>query len=415
MYNRKTSVRLTNIIFAAESFNSASRIAIFTLLSIIAVKISDSETVAGFPSTTMTLVQAFSALPFGILMGRVGRRIGLTVGYGVSWVGVLLGLVAIIYSWFWLLLLASALLGMGRAGTDQGRFAAGDMFPPKDRAGMIGRIVFAGTMGAIFGPLLVNPGTAFAQYMGLNTDTGPFLMAIVFFGISILITFFLLRPEPMDIARDVADDEQKKKVDVEEGATRPIRELLKLPRVQLAVMSMLISQVVMVMLMVITPLHMYHHNHGNGAVSLVISAHTLGMFGLSLITGRIIDRFGRVPMMVAGAFVLLAAALISPVSTTVPVLMLGLFLLGLGWNFGYIAGSSLLGDALEGAERAKMQGTNDMLVAGAAAVGSFASGPIFSMGGYVSVAGMGLILALLFGWIIWMLAPSEPQIKTVSS
>src|SRR5690606_15392999 len=110
---------------------------------------------------------------------------------------------------------------------------------------------FAGTMGAIFGPLLVNPGTAFAQYMGLNTDTGPFLMAIVFFGISILITFFLLRPEPMDIARDVADDEQKKKVDVEEGTTRPIRELLKLPRVQLAVMSMLISQVVMVMLMVI--------------------------------------------------------------------------------------------------------------------------------------------------------------------
>jgi MFS family permease len=411
MYDRNTSVRLTNIIFAAESFNSASRIAIFTLLSIIAVKISGSETVAGFPSTTMTLMQALTALPFGILMGRVGRRIGLTIGYGISWLAVILGLVAVINGWFMVLLLASALLGIGRAGTDQGRFAAGDMFPQADRARMIGRVVFAGTMGAIFGPLLVNPGTAFAEFLGFNTDTGPFLIAIVFFGISVLITFFFLRPEPMEIALAVGNEEQKKKTDsVEE--VRPISQLLRLPRVQLALMSMLISQVVMVTLMVITPLHMYHHNHDNSAVSLVIAAHTLGMFGLSTVTGRMIDRFGRVPMMVAGALTLVAAAVVSPISSSVPMLMLGLFLLGLGWNFGYIAGSSLLGDALQGAERAKMQGTNDMLVAGAAALGSFASGPLFSVGGYVSVSGIGLILAILFGWIIWMLAPSEPKIKT---
>jgi MFS family permease len=412
MYDRNTSVRLTNIIFAAESFNSASRIAIFTLLSIIAVKISGSETVAGFPSTTMTLMQALTALPFGILMGRVGRRIGLTIGYGISWLAVILGLVAVINGWFMLLLLASALLGIGRAGTDMGRFAVGDMFPQEERGGMIGRIVFAGIMGAIFGPLLINPGTALADYLGINADTGPFLMAIAFFGISILITYFLLRPDPMDVAREVADNEQKKKVDSDEGSARPIMELLKLPRVQLAVLSMLISQVVMVMLMVITPLHMYHHNHGTGAVSLVISAHTTGMFGLSLVTGRIIDRFGRVPMMIAGALSLLIAAIISPLSSSVPVLMLGLFLLGLGWNFGYIAGSSLLGDALEGQERAKMQGTNDMFVAGAAALGSFSSGLIFSAGGYVSVSGVGLVLAILFGWIIWLLAASEPKIKT---
>jgi MFS family permease len=411
MYDRNTSVRLTNIIFAAESFNSASRIAIFTLLSIIAVKISGSETVAGFPSTTMTLMQALTALPFGILMGRVGRRIGLTIGYGISWLAVILGLVAVINGWFMMLLLASALLGIGRAGTDMGRFAAGDMFPQADRARMIGRVVFAGTMGAIFGPLLVNPGTAFAEFLGFNTDTGPFLIAIVFFGISVLITFFSLRPEPMEIALAVGNEEQKKKTDsIEE--VRPISQLLRLPRVQLALMSMLISQVVMVTLMVITPLHMYHHNHDNSAVSLVIAAHTLGMFGLSTVTGRMIDRFGRVPMMVAGALTLVAAAVVSPISSSVPMLMLGLFLLGLGWNFGYIAGSSLLGDALQGAERAKMQGTNDMLVAGAAALGSFASGPLFSVGGYVSVSGIGLILAILFGWIIWMLAPSEPKIKT---
>lgn len=412
MYDRRTSVRLTNTIFVAQSLSSASRIAVFTLLSIIAVELSGKESAAGLPSTTMTLAQALMALPMGILMGRFGRRIGLTLSYSMSWIGVLLGLLAVIQGSFLLLLLSSAMLGMGRAGSDQGRFAAGDMFAQEDRARMIGRVVFAGVGGAIFGPLLVNPGTALAARLGFDSNTGAYLIGIVLYLIATLLIFALLRPDPMDIAHEIAVDEKKKKVDDVERPSRSIRELLRLPRVQLAVLSMLISQVVMVGLMVITPLHMHNNNHGTGAVSQVIMAHTLGMFGLSLLTGRFIDRYGRVPMMIAGAVTFVFSAIISPLSTTVPVLMLGLFLLGLGWNFGYIAGSSLLGDALEGEERAKMQGTNDMLVAGAAALGSFSSGPIFSVGGYISVAGVGLILALLFAWIIWMLASSEPHIKT---
>ena len=411
MYDRQTSVRLTNTIFVTESFNSAARIAIFTLLSIVAVELSGRDSAAGLPSTTSTLSQSLMALPFGILMGRYGRRIGLTLSYGAAWIGVLLGLVAIIQGWFLLLLVSSAMLGVGRAGSDQGRFAAGDMFQKQDRARMIGRVVFAGTIGAIVGPLLVNVGTFFANALSVDVDTGPYLIGIVFYGIATSIAFLLLRPEPMRLAREIAGEEKKARVDYVETRARSVMQLLRLPRVQLAVLSMLVSQMVMVTLMVITPLHMSHHNHDNGAVSLVIMAHTLGMFGLSSLTGRLIDRYGRVSMMIAGAITLILAALVSPLSTSLPVLMLGLFLLGLGWNFGYIAGSSLLGDALEGEERSRMQGANDMLVAGAAAIGSLSSGPLFSSGGYSAVTGMGLVLTLLFAWLIWLLSPNEIRVK----
>ena len=411
MYDRRTSVRLTNTIFVTESFGSAARIAIFTLLSILAVQLSGRESAAGLPTTVGTVFQALMALPFGMLMGNYGRRVGLTLSYGMAWIGAILGLIAVIQGWFPLLLASAALIGMGRAGSDQGRFAAGDMFQKHERGRMTGRVVFAGTMGAILGPLLVNLGTIFAKTLNLDVDTGPYLIAVVLYGIASTIIFFLLRPDPMFIAREIATDEENANGNNEPANARSVMELLRLPRVQLAVLSMLISQMVMVTLMVITPLHMNNHHHDHGAVSLVIAAHTLGMFGLSGVTGNLIDRYGRVPMMVAGALTLLLASLVSPLSTSLPVLMLGLFLLGLGWNFGYIAGSSLLGDVLEGNERSRMQGANDMLVACAAAVGSISSGPIFSTGGYPAVTAMGFVIALLFAWLIWLLSPSEIRIR----
>lgn len=410
MFDRPTSVRLTNTLFVSQSLLSAAQIGMFTLLSIMAVELSGNESLTGIPSSILTLSKAFAALPLGFFMGRFGRRMGLSLSYGVSGLGAFLGVIAIVQGWFWMLVVSSAIIGMGRAGGDLARFAAGDMFPESERAGMIGRIVFAGTIGAIVGPLMVAPGSWIAERINLNPDTGPWLVAIVFYFMATAIAFFLLRPDPMQIARDIEGEEKKKKnEETEQG--RSIPEMLKLPMVQLAILSMLIAQVVMVTLMVITPLHMSHHDHGNGAVSIVISAHTLGMFGLSAVTGRLIDRFGRITMMIAAALTLILSAIISPLSTALPVLVVGLFLLGLGWNFGYIAGSSMLADALKGEERSRMQGANDMLVAGTAALGSFSSGPLFESGGYVMVAGVGIVLAIIFMWLTRLLSAQEAKVK----
>lgn len=401
-YDEKTSLRLTNTIFVTQSLFSASQIAIFTLLSIMAVEISGSEGNAGLPSTTMTLSQALVALPVGIMMGRLGRRLGLTVGYAMGAVGALMGVLAIINGMFGLLLVSAAIMGAGRASAEQSRFTAGEIFPENLRARMIGRIVFAGTIGAILGPLLVPPSQDFSAWLGLDVQTGPWALGFIFYTLATFITFFFLRPEPMAIARQIGIDERNGEAEV---PSRSLSALLSIPSVQLAIMGMLISQTVMVTLMVITPLHMHHHAYGSGEVSIVIMAHTLGMFGLSSWTGRLIDRYGAIRMLVAGAIILLISAVIAPISTAMPVLIVSLFLLGLGWNFGYIAGSSMLSESLRGVERGRVQGFNDMLVAFSAAMGSLSSGPLFALGGYAAVAVMGLLLTLLLMWIIRLLSP----------
>lgn len=408
MFDRSTKVRLTYTIFVSQSFLSAAQIAIFTLLAIMTVEITGNEGVAGLPSSTLTLSQAIAAVPIGYTMGRMGRRFGLTMSYSVSALGALVGAAAIINANFLLLLLSSSMIGMGRAGAELSRFAAGDMFPGHERGRMIGRVVLAGTVGAILGPLLAEPSTRLAASLGITAEAGPWILGVGLYVIAAAVIFAFLRPEPLMIARSIAD-EDKRKTNAPDEIIRSIPQLLRLSGVQLAILSTLISQTVMVGVMVITPVHMSHYDHTLGDISLVLSAHTLGMFGLSEFTGRLIDRYGRIRMMILGAAILIVSVLIAPLSTAVPVLMLALFLLGLGWNLGFLAGSSLLSDVLRGEERTRMQGVNDMLVALAAATGSFSSGPIFQSGGYVAVAGVGLILSLLFLWIIRLLGTLQTE------
>lgn len=411
----KTPLRLTNTIFVTQSMLTAAQISIFTLLSIVAVDLSGSESFAGLPSTTLTLAQAFTALPLGILMGRLGRRFGLTLSYGSSAFGALLGVFAVVQGWFWLLLLSAVFIGAGRAGGDQSRYAAGDMFPEGLRAQMIGRVVFAGTMGAIFGPLLVTPGTRLASLFGLEENVGPWLVGLALYALAAAITYIMLRPDPLNIARQISTEEAAAENNTEKMKPQPIPDLLRLPPVRLAVISMLISHGVMVGLMVITPLHMAHHNHEQGAISLVITAHMLGMFGLSSLTGWLIDHYGAVRTMILGAGTLIISAIIAPIAATMPFLVVGLFLLGLGWNFGYIAGSSLLSDSLRGVNRTRMQGTSDMFVAGAAAIGSLGSGPVFSTGGYVAVAAAVVAITLLMGWAIFLLGAQARAAVTAAT
>jgi MFS family permease len=182
-----------------------------------------------------------------------------------------------------------------------------------------------------------------------------------------------------------------------------------LPKVMLAIIAVLVCQTVMVVLMVMTPLHMDHHHHGRENIALVISMHTLGMYGVSAVTGYLVDRFGRVTMLIAGALVLIASALLAPLSTDQYILSVALFLLGLGWNFGYVAGSSLLADTLQGEERARVQGVNDSLVFLAAGFGSLGAGTLFAAGGYSAVSTAGLVLTLaLIGLIVWL---NRPQLE----
>ena len=410
MNTRATKIRLTNILFISQSMVVGSQIAIFTLLAILGAQICGRESLAGLPSTMLTFAKALSALPLGILMGRVGRRLGLTLSFAIATFGAILSIYAIIDSIFWLFLLGTALLGVGRAGGDLSRFAAGDMFPEGERAQMIGRIVFAGTVGSIVGPFLIVPGEWVAQFLNVTPDIAPWLIGIVFYGLATALTFFALNPDPLTLAEVPASPTEALPTQ-----NRTTRQLFAIPNIQLALVAMLISQTVMVAIMVMTPLHMEHHNHARSAISFVITAHTLGMYGFSSLTGYLIKRFGIIITMVMGGVVMLISTAITPIAPTLPILTAGLFLLGLGWNMGYIAGSTLLSNTLRGIERNRMQGVADLIVGLASGLGSLGAGPVFGIGGFWTLSLLGGVISLIFMYLIYILDNHSKQAETTTA
>ena len=377
----------------------------FTLLPIISAHLSGADRAAGIPPTMMMLGRAIAAYPVGWLMDRIGRRPGLSLGYLFAAVGSAVSVLSIsMWESFPWLCAGVLLIGMGRGVSEQARFIAAEVYHPVRRAGVIGLIVFAGTIGAVGGPLLVSPSAWLAAYFGLHAHAGPYLVSVALASLALMLTLFLLYPDPMKVGRTLARDME----DMEEKNTgRKLWQIFANETVRLGVAAMIIGQFVMTLIMVITPLHMDHHAHGAQAISWVIMAHTLGMYGLSSLTSRLSDRFGQVKIVVAGALILGVSTMLTPISNQVSTLAFTLFLLGLGWNFCFIAGSTLFFSGLLPFERGQAQGANEMMVALAAGTGSLGTGVVFAEAGIVVVSAIGFAFSLaLVGAAAWRMKAS---------
>jgi MFS family permease len=403
---RAAQRRITALLFFSESLFSAALIAAFTITPILAAQLSGSDSLAGLPATLLMIGRATAGYPLGWLMDRSGRRIGLSLGFLFCTAGLALSSVAVTVGSFLLLCLAFLLLGCGRAASEQSRFAVAEIHLPAQRARMIGLIVFASTIGAVGGPLLVGPSGRLVAQFGLNNNVGPYLAGTLLVLAATFVVFFWLYPDPKKLGALV--QKESLSADPARQASAPavnysLRQLFGRQMVQLALAAMVVGQLVMTMLMVITPLHMHYHDHATDAVAWVIMAHTLGMFGLSNVTGWLIDRLGRILMIAAGSLMLVVSALLAPVSVEVPMLAAVLFLLGLGWNFCFIAGSSLLSDSVDAELRGRAQGASETMVALSSGLGSLGSGSIFALGGMSAVAAAGLAFCLaLVAVLIWL-------------
>ncbi len=149
------------------------------------------------------------------------------------------------------------------------------------------------------------------------------------------------------------------------------------------------------MVMTITPIHMTHFAHGLGDISFVIAMHILGMYGLSPVTGWLSDRWGRTPLITLGSLLLMAACILAPTNPETLPLAASLFLLGLGWNFCFVAGSALLTDRLTVSEQPRIQGSADLVVSAASVVGSLSSGELMAAAGYGAANAIGIGIAAL--------------------
>lgn len=410
---RRTARRLTLVLFLAQSLASAGFIAAATVGSIVGADLSGEPAWAGVPSGVYLLSGAVAALGWGFAMDRIGRRGGLSLGLAMGVVGAAIAAGAIVAESFPLFLGGLTLMGSANAAVQLGRFAAAEVHLPDERGRAISNVVVGGTVGAVVGPLLVGPTGQWMSDAGFNELAGPYAVGSFLFAVGLVLVYARLRPDPRDLGREVARLHAESGTEAQ-AVPRDLSEILRDPTVRVAMVAMVFAQVVMVMLMVITSLHMKVHHHSLAGISVVVSSHTLGMYAFSVLSGRLTDRWGRGQVIIAGSFVLLLSCLMAPVSTDLVPLSVALFLLGLGWNFCYVGGSSLLSDQLSPEERARTQGLNDLFIGVAAAAGSLSSGAIFATVGYgaMGVIGAAASIVPLAFTARWLIRPPSPVARS---
>ncbi len=393
---------------AGVALGSTGHIAAVTVATIVAKDLLGSGTLAGAPGSTVVLGAAAGAVVLSYVMSKRGRRLGLSLGYLVSVAGALIATASVLWRSFPLLLIGTFLIGFGNSSNQLSRYAAADLVAPERRAVAIGIVVWAATVGAVVGPWLVPISSDLANAAGLPALAGPYLVPVVFVGLAGLLSFLLLRPDPFALAhhttvRGAADPD-----------AQPTTVILRRPTVLAALVALVAGQFTMVLVMTYTPLHLTAHDHGLDVVGLVISGHVAGMFAFAPLSGRIAQALGSVPTIFAGSAILaLASGLAAFAPETDPtVLFAALFLLGFGWNLGFVAGSAMLSSGLELAERARIQGLADAVIWSTSAIASLGSGVIVALAGYT---GLGILGAALVAIPVWVLLGRRSAIAAAAA
>src|SRR6478736_3953845 len=310
------------------------------------------------------------------------------------------------------------LFGGGTTANNQTRYAAADLAAPARRGRDLSIVVWATTIGSVVGPNLVGPGKAVAHALGLPELVGTFLFSLVGFVLAWLVVDRLLRPDPLLTARaldaearaerrrapapDSTADGGTQPVDVVVSATadpaevpnhdgsmrRGLAVVRGNPRALQAMLVMALGHLVMVSVMVMTPIHMQHGHAELEVIGFVISMHILGMFALSPLVGAAVDRWGPASVAMTGGVILTLAALLASRSQAgwSGLLLVALFLLGVGWSCTLVSGSTLLTSVVTTDERPASQGFADVLMGLAGAGGGVAAGIVVGSLGYSALA-----------------------------
>lgn len=379
------------IVMLSQVFGGAGLAAGITVGALLAGEMLGSESVTGLPAALFTLGSAGAALIVGRLSNRFGRRIGLSLGFITGGLGALGVVIAAVIDNIPLLFIALFIYGAGTATNLQARYAGTDLATKRQRGTAVSIAMFATTFGAVAGPNLVGVMGEFAKSIGVPELAGPFILSAVAFTAAGLVLWFYLRPDPFFVALNY--NETNKEVD---DTTPEVTETNNTLVITGAII-MVLTQIVMLAIMTMTPIHMGHYGHSLQAVGLVIGFHIAAMYMPSPLTGILVDKIGRRMMAMAGGVTLLAAGLVAYMAPGDSLfwISISLILLGLGWNFGLISGTALIVDATEPTSRAKTQGSVDVFIALGGASGSAMSGMVVAGASFELLSLAGGLFSLL--------------------
>lgn len=358
--------------------------------ALLVLDISGSEALAGLAQTCSVLGAALMAIPLARITQRGGRRAALSTGYTIGAVGALLTVFAGSMRIFPLVYIGILLVGAASASSYQSRFAATDLAEERHRGRDLSYVVWAGTVGSVLGPNLVGKTSSIAHTIGLPGLTGPYLVAGLMLLLGASVIFVFLRPDPYLFSRVKAQIPETSR----KGSIRLALKIIRDSKTaSLALFAIVVGHIVMVSIMAMTPIHMHHFHDSLTIIGLVISVHISGMYAFSPVMGWLSDKWGPPKVIFLGVLILATAAV---VAGTAPmrgsgILGFGLFLLGLGWSATLVAGSSLLANSVPIELRPSVQGTSDLMMNGAGALGGAVAGLIIAFASFGALCAIALL------------------------
>jgi MFS family permease len=381
---QKRTVKVLSLGQALGGFGLGATLSVGALL---AVELSGTTAWSGAAATLSTLGSAAIAIPLANLAFKRGRRVSLAFGAFLAILGAAMMILATYTQSFPVEIVALLFLGAGSAVSLQARFAAADIPTGKPKGRDLSLVVWATTLGAVIGPNLIAPGETLGLWLGMPHLAGPFLFTIAAQLSSTLVFWFGLRPDPLIVARDIAGLDPKQKNASLKDALEVVREF---PLAGYAVLTIALSHMVMVSVMSMTPAHLNAEGHSLADVGFTISLHVAGMYSLAPVFGWLTDKFGAIRIVIIGQFISLTSLAVSGFwQSEFYAVVLGLFLLGVGWSASTVAASALLSETLATGQRSKVQGFSDSLMNLSGAFGGAISGiilTVFTFGGLNAAA-----------------------------
>lgn len=395
--------RTLKVLMSSQVFGGMGLVSGYIPAALLAKEITGSATLAGLAAAMLSVGSSSAAFPLASYMNRHGRRPGLRIGYLIGGSGAIAAFAAAMLSFYPLLLVGVALIGTGNACNLAARYAAADLAGEDRRARAIGVIVWASTIGSASGSFVALAlATGVAAAVGLPELSGPYLLSLGVFVVAAAIVHTQLRPDPLVVSGglNVERRTETKRAELK----RATGLILGNPNARIAVAAMITSQIVMVGVMTMTPLHMDDGGQHASTIGLMMTIHIFGMYAFSPVIGMLSDRFGRLPMIGIGALLLIVGAEFA--ARTAPSdragVMIGNFLIGLGWGFGVIAGSSLLTESFPVSQRVSVQGTADLAMSGFGAAGGLLSGTIVALRSYSDLGRYAIVIAaVLLAGTVW--------------
>jgi len=391
MQSSRRNIFLLSCCQALLLVNNAGLIAMNAL---IGYGLVSNKAYASLGVTTYVLGSAAATMPASLWMARVGRRRGFMMGSAIGITGSALACFALWLGHFPLFCAATAIMGVYAAFGLQYRFAAAEIASPAFKAKAISLVLAGGIVGGFIGPEL----SRVARTWFATPFLGSFLMlaAVALAALAVQSRVHLPKPAHADRA----------------GGGRPLSEIVRQPVFIVAALSAALGYGLMNLLMTATPLAMSFCSHPYSAAALVIEWHVVAMYAPGFITGSLITRFGALKIVITGTLLMALCAVVALAGVTVAHFIVALMFLGVGWNFMYTGGTTLLTEAYTPAERAKTQGANDFIVFTVMGVSSFSSGALVSSAGWermneATLPGLAIVASAAL-WLIWLRGRPRP-------